>query len=341
MTADYADHQLQTRLLRDVSRSFYLTLRVLPRKIRPQIGLAYLLARLADTVADTQLVPPQQRLRTLANLRDRILGKHSEPVDFGQLLAHQGLPAERALLEKSELILNQLGILTHDDQARMREVLATIISGQELDLQRFAGASASHLVSLASESELDDYTYRVAGCVGEFWTRMCRAHLFPWANLNDAALVQDGVRFGRGLQLVNILRDLPGDLRQGRCYIPQERLAEAGLVPASLLDEANESGFRPIYNPLLDKAEALLRSGWSYTNTLPLWCVRLRLACAWPLLLGHETLQLLRLGNVLDSRHRLKVSRRRVRRILWRSLVFYPFPRRWRGLFPAPAKVTQ
>ena len=54
---DYGSHQLLTSLLRDVSRSFYLTLRILPSGIRQQIGLAYLLARTTDTIADTELLP--------------------------------------------------------------------------------------------------------------------------------------------------------------------------------------------------------------------------------------------------------------------------------------------
>ena len=45
-----------TSLLKEVSRSFYLTMRVLPSAIRPQIGLAYLLARTTDTIADTEIV---------------------------------------------------------------------------------------------------------------------------------------------------------------------------------------------------------------------------------------------------------------------------------------------
>ena len=61
-------------LLRSVSRSFYLTLRVLPKSIRPQIGLAYLLARATDTIADTDAVPINRRMETLALYRDRILG---------------------------------------------------------------------------------------------------------------------------------------------------------------------------------------------------------------------------------------------------------------------------
>jgi farnesyl-diphosphate farnesyltransferase len=46
-----------TDLLKATSRSFYLTLRVLPAAVRPQISLAYLLARTTDTIADTEIVP--------------------------------------------------------------------------------------------------------------------------------------------------------------------------------------------------------------------------------------------------------------------------------------------
>ena len=164
-------------------------------------------------------------------------------------------------------------------------------------MRRFAGASARSLVALRTDEELDDYTYRVAGCVGEFWTKMCRAHLFPEAPVDDAFLLANGVRFGKGLQLVNILRDVAADLRQGRCYLPAERLAELGLKPADLLQPANEPRLRPLYHGYLDRAEAHLLAGWAYTNALPRGCVRVRLACAWPILIGRETLKLLRAGN--------------------------------------------
>ena len=45
-----------------------------------------------------------------------------------------------------------------------------------------------------------------------------------------------GVRFGKALQLTNVLRDLPRDLRNGRCYLPQSQLAPLGLSPADLLE---------------------------------------------------------------------------------------------------------
>ena len=102
--------------------------------------------------------------------------------------------------------------------------------------------------------DLDDYIYRVAGCVGEFWTKICRAHVFPEARLDDHQLLEDGIRFGKGLQLVNILRDIPQDLRNGRCYVPRESLAAAGLTPENLLLPENESRFRPVYDKLLAAA---------------------------------------------------------------------------------------
>ncbi len=256
--------------------------------------------------------------------------------------------AEQTLLERVEETLAQLAAFTPDDQQRIREVLAIVTSGQELDLQRFGGpatpladgtsntASSTPtrpIVSLRTDAELEDYTYRVAGCVGEFWTRMCRAHLFPESPWDDNFMLTHGVHFGQGLQLVNILRDLPVDLRKGRCYIPAESLATAGLVPVDLLQPQHEPKFRPLYQSLLARAQARLAAGWEYTLALPRGCARVRLACAWPILIGVRTLSRLRKQNVLEHRIRIKISRSELRSILLRSVVLYPFPSAWRRMF--------
>lgn len=318
-------------LLRETSRSFHLTLRVLPGSVRSQIGLAYLLARTTDTIADTELVPAEQRLRALEDLRARILGQRTEALNLTALAHQQGTPAERALLEQAETAVGGLRECSSEDVELIRWVLDTIISGQELDLRRFAGATAQSIVALRTAAELDDYTYRVAGCVGEFWTKLCRAEVFPRAKLDEARLLADGVRFGKGLQLVNILRDLPADLRKGRCYLPAELLQGAGLLPRDLLDAGAENRLRPLYDPLLAQAEAHLAAGWRYTNSLPWRCPRVRLACAWPVLIGIQTLARLRVQNPLDATRPIKITRALVRGILWRSVVLYPFPGLWRS----------
>lgn len=339
-------------LLKQTSRSFYLTLRVLPRAIRPKISLAYLLARTTDTIADTEIVPVEQRLAALQKLRERILGQSNAPLNFGELARRQGLPAERTLLEKIEESLAALRELSAPDLQLVRAVLDTITSGQELDLRRFGGWSETpgepmssevaaredarptpKITTLQNDGELDDYTYRVAGCVGEYWTKMCRTHLFPAASLDERKFLADAIRFGKGLQLVNILRDLPADLRKGRCYLPQEKLLEAGLRPVDLLDPANEKKFRPLYDRYLKLAESHLAAGWDYTNTIPSGNARVRLACAWPILIGVKTIARLRAENVLDPNHRVKISRGEVKGIMIRTLICYPWPAAWRKLF--------
>jgi farnesyl-diphosphate farnesyltransferase len=328
-------NQLLGPLLKDVSRSFYLTLRVLPAKIRPQIGLAYLLARTTDTIADTGLLALEKRLKALELLRARIQGTSEASLDFAELAQHQGLPEERILLEKCEATLSLLQTLTPVDLKLVREVLDTITGGQELDLQRFGGASANRILALRTAAELEDYTYRVAGCVGEFWTRMCLVHLFPKAGLDESYLLSHGIRFGQGLQLVNILRDISTDLHNGRCYLPSDQLAAAGLTPEDLLKPNNESRFKPVYDRWLERAEGHLLAGWDYTNALPRGSIRVRLACAWPIQIGLETVKLLRFGRVLDAQKRLKVTRSELKKLMLRSVLLYPFPA-WKRLVRTP-----
>jgi farnesyl-diphosphate farnesyltransferase len=293
------------------------------------------LARTTDTIADTELVPLAKRLQALQALRERILVQSQTPLDFGELTRNQASPLEQVLLEKCEASLALLQGLSKPDVQLIQTVLDIITSGQELVLRRFGETSKDNIIALRMDDELDEYTYRVAGCVGEFWTRMCRAHLFPNAPMDNAALLAKGVRFGKGLQLVNILRDLPKDLRQGRCYLPAERLSRLNLKPEDLLRPANEPRLRPLYHEYLDRAEAHLCAGWEYTNMLPYGQVRVRLACAWPILIGLRTLQLLRSGNVLDPEHRIKVSRAEVKRIMFRSTLLYPIPAVWKKLVMA------
>lgn len=327
-------------LLKATSRSFYLTLRVLPAKVRPQIGLAYLLARTTDTIADTEVLPLDQRLDALGNLREQIVGQSSASLNFGDFAKQQGSAAERLLLERVNDSLAVLQSFSADDQRLIRDVVSIITSGQELDLRWFGNSSMQRIVALKTGAELDDYTYRVAGCVGEFWTKMCRTHLFPHARLDEKQFIADGIRFGKGLQLVNILRDVPEDLRKGRCYLPIDQLQPAGLVPENLLAHVSQEKFLPLYHRYLDQAEEHLRAGWNYTNTLPLSQFRVRLACAWPVLIGAKTIEKLRAANVNQLQQRVKVNRGEVRGIIACSVLEYPFPSLWRKLFSPAAKAA-
>lgn len=301
---------------------------MLPVAIRPQISVAYLLARTTDTIADTEWAPVAARLQALAALRAAIDGKSMAPLNF-DLPPGQGLPAERVLLQRCADTLALLRRMDEPDRRRVREVLDIIVSGQELDLTRFGAASAKQIAALETDHELDDYTYRVAGCVGEFWTRMCRAHSLTGKIADDGSMERQGIRFGKGLQLINILRDLPRDLRNGRCYIPRQALTAANLTAADLLSAQTEPRFRPLYHSYLTLTLTHLSVGWEYTQRLPRSQFRLRQACAWLLLVGARTVRKLRQENVLDATRRVKITRAEVRSIIARSILLYPFEESW------------
>src|SRR6266567_2055179 len=116
----YPVDQLLGKLLKDVSRSFYLTLRLLPGSIRSQIGLAYLLARTSDTIADTELIPSPDRLKALESLRNVVLGQNSSPIDFKEICTKQASIAERTLLERASQSIDLLNSMHPADRDRIR-----------------------------------------------------------------------------------------------------------------------------------------------------------------------------------------------------------------------------
>src|SRR5262247_4422053 len=257
-------------LLRQVSRSFYLSLAVLPRSLREPIGLAYLLARAADTIADTRLVPRDDRLGHLETLRRAGAGELVDVRTLARACAPlQTHAPERRLLERLPEALARLEALTPTDRHEVRAVLATLTSGMIFDLTRFPGEDEKGLAAIETLEELDHYTYMVAGCVGPFWTVLHATHrkrLVDWA-LREMS--EEAVSFGKALQLTNVLRDVPGDLSHGRCYLPARELAALGLGPRDLLETSGAARALPLYRRLVGLALEHYNVGWDYTLAIP------------------------------------------------------------------------
>jgi farnesyl-diphosphate farnesyltransferase len=242
-------------------------------------------------------------------------------------------PAERELLARLPEVLEASRRLEPGDRTRGVAVLRTLTGAMVEALARFPPEGDGRVGALDTRADLDRYTYGNAGCVGEYWTDMVLAHRPRCARRwEPAAMRARGVRFGQGLQLVNVLRDLPRDVRIGRCYLPRADLAALGLAPEDLLDPRVLPRLRPLLDALLADARARLDDGLTYTLAVPRVEWRLRLACAWPLLIGLATLdRLARADALLDPAVVVKVSRAEVRGILGRSAVVVGSDRGLRG----------
>jgi farnesyl-diphosphate farnesyltransferase len=310
-------------LLRQVSRSFYLSLAVLPASLREPIGLAYLLARAADTVADTRLIARAERLRHLEILRRAYEGA---PADLAAIVKacapQQSKPAERRLLERMDESVTRLARLPEGDRAEVRAVLGTLTTGMIFDLTRFPGEDSSRLTALDTLAELDDYTYLVAGCVGPFWTALHVSHRPRLARWNRREMSARSVRFGKALQMTNVLRDVPADLRHGRCYLPAQELARLGVQPRDLLDAGGAGRVRPLFHRLLALGLEHYEAAWQYTLAIPRLEWRMRLACAWPLMIGLATVrELAAHPDPLAAAEPIKISRSEVQAIVLRSFL--------------------
>lgn len=311
-------------LLKSVSRSFYLSLRVLPAKLREPIGIAYLLARAADTIADTSLISPENRIELLLALRAQVTGSNHQTV--GDRFATdttigQTDPREHMLLTMLDQVIALLDELGEQDRNIVRGVVTTLTQGMEFDLCRFPDERSGRIATLDTLSELDQYTYLVAGCVGEFWTDLSCTHITALHHWNVTEMSQCGIRFGKALQMTNILRDCAKDLRIGRCYLPTDVLDTAGLTAKDLLIPQSATAAREPLIALMHLTLEHFRAAERYTLAIPTRCVRLRLACLWPILIGLKTLE--RIANSdawLEPTSIIKITRGEVYRVVLSSL---------------------
>src|SRR5438132_1469345 len=311
MSARSAGH-LENMILRSVSRSFYLSIRFLPAQLRQPIALAYLLARATDTIADTTGISGLMRIETLKMLSNGIQGKASRDVVVDLIASFIPLQVnknEQRLLESLPDCLDWLDQIEQVDRNDIRVVLGKITRGQMLDLQRFD--NPQEIRALSTAADLDEYTYLVAGCVGEFWTRLCFRHVRNFSSLSEDEMLALGKRYGMALQLINVLRDVGADLRAGRCYFPEYELSAAHLTASQIFSEPER--FQSIHRTWLDKAKAGLECGIRYSRAIE--NRRVRAATVLPALIGARTLSLLDAAGPTALQRTVKVPRGDVRAI--------------------------
>ena len=321
---------MDAEILRSVSRSFYLSIRFLPAQLRDPIALAYLLARTTDTVADTAKISTGVRMETLKMLSNGIQGTASPDVVtelVASFVSLQENEREQRLLRSLPDYLACLERMEYADRNDIRVVLVKITRGQMLDLERFD--DPQEIRALSTAADLDGYTYLVAGCVGEFWTRLCFRHVRQFANRTEDEMLALGKRYGMALQLINVLRDAGSDLRAGRCYFPEHELTVNHLTPSQILLQPER--FQPIYRKWLENARTGLVSGMEYSCAIE--NRRVRAATVLPALIGTRTLALLNAAGPEALQRTVKVPRGEVRAMILSLALTMASPRKMEAMF--------
>ncbi|MEO8432294.1 MAG: squalene/phytoene synthase family protein [Acidobacteriota bacterium] len=229
------------RLLAETSRTFALSIPLLPEPTRREVTVAYLLFRIADTFEDASHWSVSAR-------RDALAG-------FGELLRRPSLPDARrlaaqwaadrpsehpgyvSLVAEIPAVLEDFLSLSPGAIAPIRDHLLRSAEG----MAGFVGRTDERgELALASLEELRDYCYTVAGIVGEMLTEL---FLLGRSGLEAGApVLRPRARlFGEGLQLVNILKDSDSDAAEGRRYVPDSLpRAEVFVLARRDLEAAGE-----------------------------------------------------------------------------------------------------
>ncbi|MFK7910569.1 MAG: phytoene/squalene synthase family protein [Akkermansiaceae bacterium] len=315
------------KILKDVSRSFYLSIRVLPKAMREPVSLGYLLARASDTLADTAELDPDLRADLLNDFSNILQGADASSWISRiktDVLPHQTHEGERVLMENISSVLDWFHSLADQPApenanhyeagsgmgqsigARHQQAILTVMShilkGQGLDIERF---ELRDDFRFTLDAELEEYCYLVAGCVGEFWTDVGEISLGNFSRMETSRLRRWGANYGKGLQLINILRDLPQDLKNGRCYLPA-------------VDPSDKDALIAESRRWRARARTYLEEGHDYACSL--LNRRTRAATALPGLIGERTLDQMDAANWAEMEQRVKIPRSEVYRCAWEAL---------------------
>lgn len=301
------------RLLKKVSRSFYLSIRILPEQSRLPVSIAYLLARLADSIADSNSQENALKQNLLAEFLRYLGENHPEDLNrfIEQSLTQIDNPSESKLVSELPTILLQMQKMTKREQDLIIKVVSTLISGMQMDLRTFTQIKS--ITALPDQLALEEYMYRVAGCVGEFWTEILNMHYQQKLQWDSTKQIKCGINFGKALQLTNILRDVSKDAALGRCYIPATTLEKYELTADNFIANLNNQQSQAIIRRYVKLCLTYFQDAEAYLLATPCTQIRLRMAAFWPLAIGLKTLNLI--SRQSDNKP-VKVKRRWVYQLL-------------------------
>ena len=143
---------------------------------------------------------------------------------------------------------------------------------------------------------------------------MTAAHTRGMQRLRRPDFIARGVRLGKALQMVNVLRDAPRDLIDGRCYWPRELLEAHGIAPEDMhaLIVSRSPRLAPVLATLKQITLDHVDAAFAYVLAIPAYRVRLRLSALWPLWIALATLEQITPSRLYAGNRSAKITRAQV-----------------------------
>jgi farnesyl-diphosphate farnesyltransferase len=275
-----------------VSRTFALTIRLLPPSLGYTVTLAYLLCRIADTIEDASTITASDRVRLLARFRSS-LGVGSPDPEYLRSAFSQPVAPDHLLVHHADRVLREFWKLPAAERDAISPSVEEMCDGMAQFVDLLSSRSDKKQM-LETVAELEHYCYFVAGTVGHLLTKLFTVYIDVRALPRERAekMWNLSTRFALGLQLTNIVQDVAADADRGVVYVPRELGTPAEGV-------ATVAGGQPrvsvtAMNTLIERALSCLRDAIDYCVCVPRHHYRIRLFCLLAPYLAVRTLRSVR-----------------------------------------------
>ena len=301
-------------ILPGVSRTFALSIRLLPGALGRAVLTAYLLCRIADTVEDDHAMTPERKgelLDALVRALDAPDDAERYPAVATELVAGDATHVE--LVRRSDLVFVLYRSLPEGSRLRVRHWVAEMAAGMKKFAQRYPRG-----IRIGTLEEYREYCYYVAGTVGHMLTDLWHEHTRAIGVAEYRMLWKRCRAFGEALQTVNILKDIAWDAtRENAIYIPEEALRQRGGSHATLLSPEFAAASHAVVEEFIQLAWRDLDQALEYFVSIPRRAVSVRAFCVLPLLFAYATLR--ELGHsraMLRTGETVKISRGEVKSLM-------------------------
>ncbi|APE27964.1 Phytoene synthase [Aurantiacibacter gangjinensis] len=208
------------------SKSFNVASYLFDKPTRDRTHLLYAWCRRCDDIADGQDHGGELKLDN-ASAQDR--------VEAIRILTHRALDGQPT----ADVAFDALGLVAAE-AGITRDMCDDVIDGFQLDAEGWMPRTTGDLMR---------YCYHVAGAVGVMMAKVMGVPSDAEDTLDRAC------DLGLAFQLNNIARDIAEDDAAGRCYLPQEWLAEFDIPPGEHMKPQHRTALVKMAKRLIDMAE--------------------------------------------------------------------------------------
>ena len=279
--------------VRDVSRTFALTIDSLNEPMSTRICLGYLLCRIPDTIEDAGHVPPEAGADLLSSYARAIDPDDERGIGTFRTEVEPWLPpaADRSddwdVVAAAPRVYAAFGTLPADVRKAITPPVIEMVEGMAMFVDDHAESDG---LRIDTRAELEEYCHYAAGTVGTLVT-----NLLTRGEIDDdrrRTLYGTAESFGLLFQLVNIAKDVYDDYtEEDNVYLPASWLEEGGIPQEAILEEEHRSSAAAVVARTVAHARTFLDEAERYLYAMPLEQGNTLAAWGVPFLLAVGTLR--------------------------------------------------